>query len=490
MLAFDPGAGAGYNLRLTILSLFFAVIFTGVGFGVAILGVSRLASVLGGALIGAGIAAMHYTGMSALELPGHLSWTMELVAASLVLGALFASLALLVAATSDGIGQNAGAAALLATAILSHHFTAMGAVAFVPDPTRQVDPLSISPVSLSLLVAGAAVIILGMCLVASLSERRSQEKVQQQRALLDVALNNMSQGLCMFDAEGRTTLFNEKFAKTMGLPASSLEGQSLLAILRMRKASGGFAGDPEQFYAGILTDIRSGKSGYRLSELSSGRVLRIMEQPMQDGGWVATFDDVTEWRDVQAQLSHMAHHDALTDLPNRTKFYRKLEQALRQTRRSGQIAVLYLDLDHFKRVNDTMGHAVGDELLKQVAARLLSCVREGDTVARLGGDEFAVVQISNDQEASAPSALAQRLINFAGAPYDIDGHRCAIGVSIGIAMAPGDGTDADILLKSADAALYRAKESGRGIYCFSGTEASFKSRARPRAEISSLAAEI
>jgi diguanylate cyclase (GGDEF)-like protein len=406
--------------------------------------------------------------------------------ASLVLGSLFAGLALLLAARGDEIGHNMTAAALLAAAILFHHFTAMGAVAFAPDPTQQPGSLSISPASLSLLVAGAAAIILGMCLVASLSDRRSQEKLQQQKILLDVALNNMSQGLCMFDTEGRTTLFNGRYAEMMGFPPSSLESQSLLTVLRMRKASGGFTGDPDQFFAKILTDIRSGKSGYKITESVSGRALRIMEQPMESGGWVATFEDITEWRDVQARLSHMAHHDALTDLPNRTKFYQQLEQTLCQTRRSGQTAVLYLDLDHFKQVNDTLGHGVGDELLKRVAARLLCCVREGDTVARLGGDEFAVVQISNDHEVSAPSALAERLIGFISAPYDIEGYRSTIGVSIGIAVMPSDGTDADTLLNSADAALYRAKESGRGTYCFCNTESSLKARTRSRVDVPSL----
>jgi NO-binding membrane sensor protein with MHYT domain len=353
VLAFDPGVDAGYDLRLTILSLIFAVIFTGVGFGIALVNVSRLAMVLGGAMIGAGIAAMHYTGMSALELPGHITWSIGLVVTSLVLGALFAGLALLVAATGDEIGHNMTAAALLAAAILFHHFSAMGAMAFVPDPTQQPGTLSISPASLSLLVAGAAAVILGMCLLAALSDRRSQEKLEQQKALLDVALNNMSQGLCMFDTEGRATLFNDNFAKIMGLPVSSLKSQSLLTILHARKTSGGFTGDPEEFFARIMTDICSGKSGYRITESSSGRALRIVEQPMQGGGWVATFEDITEWRDVQAKLSHMAHHDALTDLPNRTKFYQQLEQALRQTRRNGQTAVFYLDLDHFKEINDT-----------------------------------------------------------------------------------------------------------------------------------------
>jgi diguanylate cyclase (GGDEF)-like protein len=390
---------------------------------------------------------------------------------SLALAVLFSVLALLVATKHDDFGNNLAAAGLLATAILSHHFTGMSAVTVIPDPMQVSETSALSPVSVSVLVAGAAAIILGMCLVASLSDRRSRDKLQRQKYLLDVALKNMSQGLCMFDADGRVLMFNDRYIAMMGLPGPSLTGQSLLEVLKMRKMSGGFTGDPEEFFVRVMADIRSGKSGYRITESSSGRSLRIIEQPMSGGGWVATFEDITEWRKLQEELSHLAHDDSLTELPNRAKFYQQLEQALRQTRRSGQIAVLYLDLDHFKEINDTLGHAAGDELLKQVAGRLVSCVREGDTVARLGGDEFAIVQVSNDQKTSAPSSLADRLVAFVGTPYDIHGHRCVIGVSIGISISSNGCNDADILLRAADAALYHAKESGRGTYRFAEAEA-------------------
>jgi len=192
----------------------------------------------------------------------------------------------------------------------------------------------------------------------------------------------------MFDAEGCAILFNERYIQMMRSSAASLKGQCLLDLFRQRRASGAFAGDPEELFAQIMADIRAGKTSTKIVQTGMGRVLRVMEQPMQGGGWVATFEDVTEWQKAQAQISHMARHDALTNLPNRTLFREQLEQALRHAKRNDHIAVLCLDLDHFKDINDSLGHPIGDDLLKDVAGRLIECVREDDTVCRLGGDEF------------------------------------------------------------------------------------------------------
>jgi diguanylate cyclase (GGDEF)-like protein len=199
---------------------------------------------------------------------------------------------------------------------------------------------------------------------------------------------------------------------------------------------------------------------------------------MKGGGWVATFEDITEWEQAQAQLSHMARHDALTNLPNRTLFREELDRALLLCKRSDQLAVLCLDLDHFKRINDSLGHPVGDALLKEVAARLRQCVAPGDTVARLGGDEFAIVQFCNGCEPSAVPALASHIVEVIGAPYVIEGHQIVIGASIGVSLAPEDGNDPDELLKNADLALYRAKADGRGTYRFFETGMDARAQAR------------
>ena len=477
MLAYEPDVGASYNLGLTILSLIFAAIITGLGFTVALRDGSRRAATTGGAVVGIGIAAMHYTGMLALELPGRITWSLDFVFVSLSLSGLFGALAFLIASRRDNFWHSSVAAVLLAAAILSLHFTAMAGMVFIPDPTRVVDAMSLSPTSLSLVVAGAAAIVLGMCLVAALTDRRSKDKLRQQRVLLDAALENMSQGLCMFDAEGRATLFNERYTKMMGASAV-LMGQCLLDLFKQLKAIGEFPGDPEVAFTGIIADIRSGKPGAKTVRPATGRVVRVMEQPMEGGGWVATFEDITDWEKAQAQISHMARHDALTDLPNRTLFRERLQQALRSAKRGDCLAVLCLDLDHFKGINDSLGHPIGDELLKEVAVRLAGCVRKSDTVSRLGGDEFAIVQVGNESQASPAVTLASRLVEAIGAPYEIQGHQIVIGLSVGISVTPNDGCDPDQLLKNADMALYRAKADGRGTFRF--FEAGMDARAQAR----------
>jgi diguanylate cyclase (GGDEF)-like protein len=478
MLAYQPDAGVGYGLGLTLLSLVFAAAITGAGLSVAVRDRRPQSAAIGGTIVGIGIAAMHYTGMLALELPGQLTWPLDVVLASLVLGGLFGAASLIVATRHDNLWHSLAATVLLALAILTLHFTAMGGVALLPDSTRIVSATSLSPISLSLVVAGAAAIVLGLCLVAALADRRSKDKLREQKLLLDAALENMSQGLCMFDATGCATLFNERYVQMMGSSSAWLQGRSLLDLFKMQKAAGEFAGDPEELFASVMADVGAGKSSTKTVELATGRVLRVTEHPKQGGGWVATFEDITEWQKAQAKISHMARHDPLTNLPNRTLFRERLQEALRHAKRNDRIAVLCLDLDHFKGINDSLGHPVGDDLLKQVAARLTGCVRENDTVARLGGDEFAIVQLAEESVASPAAALASRLVEAIGAPYEIQGHQIVIGLSVGISVPPDDGSDPDQLLKNADMALYRAKADGRGTFRF--FEAGMDARAQAR----------
>ncbi len=194
------------------------------------------------------------------------------------------------------------------------------------------------------------------------------------------------------------------------------------------------------------------KSGTHYYELSDGRIIASVYSPTSNGGWVATFEDVTERRLAEAQIMHMARHDALTDLPNRVLFREKMEQALD---RGDKLAVLFLDLDRFKTVNDTLGHPVGDALLCAVTKRLQDAVRGSDTVARLGGDEFAIVQAG--ARPTDATELAARIIEAVSQPFDVLGHQVVIGASVGIAIAPTDGREPDQLLRNADMALYRAK---------------------------------
>ncbi|HEY7844912.1 MAG TPA: EAL domain-containing protein [Bradyrhizobium sp.] len=477
ILAYDPGTGAGYSTRVTILSLVFAVLITGIGLGIALSDKRRIFAALGGIVVGIGVAAMHYTGMMALELPARIAWSFDIVTASVVFGSLFGALALVIASGRQSFGRSAAATVLLTVAIVSHHFTGMGAVTLIPDPTLVAEGMLISPTLLSFLIAGSAVVILGISLTVASMDRRSKGALREQKMLLDTALENMSQGLGMYDAEGRILLFNERYMAMTGRSDLELRGRLLVDVLREQKAAGRWEGEPEEFFAKLVADARAGRSATRTMQ-QRGRSMRIVTQPMKSGGWVATFEDITEWEQAQAQISHMARHDALTNLPNRTLFREELERALHMVKRTDQLAVLCLDLDHFKKINDSLGHPVGDALLEQAAARLRTCVGPGDTVARLGGDEFAIVQFCNGCEPSAVPALASQIVEVVAAPYEIEGHQLVIGVSIGISLAPEDGDNPDELLKNADLALYRAKADGRGTYRF--FEAGMDARAQAR----------
>ncbi len=215
-----------------------------------------------------------------------------------------------------------------------------------------------------------------------------------------------------------------------------------------------------------------------LYELSNDRVVSCIYSPTSDGRWVATYEDVTERLQAEAKIIHMARHDALTNLPNRVLFQDKMEQALG---RGDELAVMFLDLDRFKSVNDSLGHSVGDALLCAVTERLQRTVSGADTVARLGGDEFAIVQ--SNASPSAASELAGHIIDALVKPFDVHGHQVIIGTSIGIAMAPGDGNEPDQLLRNADMALYRAKAAGRGRYHFFQPEMDAQMQERRKLEL-------
>ncbi len=278
---------------------------------------------------------------------------------------------------------------------------------------------------------------------------------------LESALGHMWQGLAQYDAEERLVLYNEQLAGILGLPPAALQGVATYRDLLARLVEAGqLSGRTvEEMWQENRALIAQGRPALFYSDLADGRMIAVSHQPLPDGGWVRTFADVTGRRRAEAQVIHMARHDPLTDLANRLLFRERLEQAL-QAAPSG-VALMCLDLDGFKAVNDTLGHPAGDALLQQVASRLRQGTDEGDTVARLGGDEFAIVHPCS-AGAEEALALALRLAGSIGAPYDIDGRRIGVQSCIGIALAPQHGRDANLLIRNADMALYHAKSAGRG----------------------------
>ncbi len=566
----------------------------------------------------------------------------------------------------------------------------------------------------------------------------AERLLREQKLQLDTALNNMAHGLCMFDAQGRLVLFNQRYCEMMQLPAKALLGRSLLDLMKHRKSTGEFTLEPDQFFSSVLAQVQAGETTTRIMETGGGRSLRVVDHPMANGGWVATFEDITEQRQAEQErdrnrefldqiienvpvtivvkdaatrkfvlanraaellwsfdrreaigktphdlfpkdkadimtdqdnrvmqadgplvfgehrnlggpdngniltskritirgdggqpkylitviedvterhnlekerdrnrefldriiehvpsiifvknasdrryvlvnraaetfwgrsredilgktsfevfakpeaerlaarddellaanepvfeerqmvaatgvtrsifsrrlaimgddgkaqyllgvaedvterknaeqrIAHLAHYDALTNLPNRVLLREKLEQELSFVRRGGKLAVLYLDLDHFKGVNDTLGHSAGDELLKAVTERMRNCLRDADIFARLGGDEFAIVQTGLEHPTDS-AVLAQRLRDaVTRTVYDLDGHQVVADISIGIALAPQDGTEVDQLLKCADMALYGAKAEGRGTFRYFEHEMDARMKLRRSLEV-------
>jgi diguanylate cyclase (GGDEF)-like protein len=288
----------------------------------------------------------------------------------------------------------------------------------------------------------------------------------------------MSQGLCMLDSEFRVIVCNKRYIDMYGLSPQVVQpGVSLREIMEHSCALGNHPGiTAQKLYESYVDKIRNGASTMH-RHLADGRIIKLNHSPMEQGGWLVTYEDITERHKTEARVAHMAQHDALTDLPNRALFRERMTAGLAQVEMQGTaMAVLCIDLDNFKTVNDRLGHAIGDQLLRWVADRLRECVGPDDTVARLGGDEFAVLQCGLQPQSA--ERLARRLVDIIGRPPLFDNQLVHSGISVGVAIAPLDGLDADHLMKSADLALYRAKANGRNGYEFFRSEMEQHARLR------------
>lgn len=294
-------------------------------------------------------------------------------------------------------------------------------------------------------------------------EHESDERLAAVHRNLKIALTYMSQGLALYDAAGALILANRRLSEMCGVSCEQVRvGMSIAEVMEAIGFGHRRAKRLEQRIHSISPD---GQMDQTFEEVGEEHVVSIATRPMPDGGWVMTFEDVTERRKAEVQLAYMAHHDALTGLPNRTYFHDRLRQATVQAKRGVPFVLMSLDMNGFKSVNDNLGHAAGDELLRAVAKRLRGCVRESDTVARLGGDEFAIIQTGPKVEGDAV-VLAKRLVQALGQPYLLHGQQVLSGCSVGMTMAPKDGTEADELMKKADMALYRAKRDKTLTYSF------------------------
>jgi diguanylate cyclase (GGDEF)-like protein len=334
-----------------------------------------------------------------------------------------------------------------------------------------------------LLIAISALAALVIAVILTLIVGQLARQYRASRHRLDTALNNMTQGLMLYDASSRIVLFNRRYIEMYGLSLDIIKpGRLFRDVMKHRRETGSFQGDDEEFCTRVLRNVAEKKLTHTILETSSGRSFQIVNQPLADGGWVATHEDITELRRSEERIMHLAHYDALTDLPNRVLFREQLDQEIKKAKRGEKFALLYIDVDEFKGINDSLGHPVGDEFLKQLAQRLQSCIREVDFVARLGGDEFAIIQTAVE-DVTEITNLVVRLHEAIRQPYDCLGHRVMTDASIGVAIAPADGSDIDQLIMNADLAMYDAKAAGRRTYRFFEWQMDSKAKARRLLEL-------
>ena len=292
--------------------------------------------------------------------------------------------------------------------------------------------------------------------------------LRERTRLLEAVIENFPGGISLFDDNLQMVLCNRRQIELLEYPTELLANgyPSMEQLFRFNAMRGEYGpGDIEMHVRRRVALARKREPHCYDRTRPNGTILEVRGMPLEGGGFVTTYLDVTEQRRTQQLVAHMAHHDPLTDLPNRILFHDRLSNAIAQIRRGGMMAIHYLDLDDFKPVNDNLGHQAGDELLVGVAARLRTTVREHDTIARLGGDEFAIVQTAIHQPQDA-AILARRLLTSFSRPFDVSGKSINVGLSIGIAVAPDHGLSSDDLLSKADNALYRSKSNGRGRYHF------------------------
>ncbi|MEF2550772.1 EAL domain-containing protein [Aurantimonas sp. A2-1-M11] len=462
MLGFRPDVILGYDPVVTAVSVLAGIVCVGLPLAATVIVTSRAARIWLGALAGVGVGAMHFTGMSALQ--GCLAtYDLPVTLVSFFAGCGFFAAAMAIRPQGK---RRILIAALMVLGVCSLHFIAIAGLTLSPAPAAQV--WSVDPVTLSAFVALAALMIFILAFILAVngekldaSSREAAAEAAEHLRVLSAALQNMSNGLVMVGPDGIITLHNERACELLGLGSSELRpGMPLETFLQNFGAHAGW--DAARIARVSNTHaiwMRRSTITRVEHQLADGRVLGVACCPMADGGAILTYDDMTEARKVQATITHMAYHDALTGLPNRRSFQDELTARFVA---SEPTTILMIDLDRFKAVNDTLGHPVGDALLIQVGDRLRGCCEPNDVIFRLGGDELAILPGNREHSGT----LARRVVEAFARPFTADSHRISIGCSVGIATASGT-DDPDLVVRQADLALYKAKKNGRNrIECY------------------------
>ncbi|MCX7321472.1 MAG: diguanylate cyclase, partial [Hyphomicrobiales bacterium] len=466
MLAYRPGFELNYDLVITACSLIASAVMTTAGFAIVLYRQSRQTAMLGGAVIGIGIACMHYTGMASLRIPAVIEWMPDLVAASIVGGMVLGALAMLVAQGADKPARLLFAALLLALAICVHHFLAMGAINLISRTGAAAADSLLSPIELSLAVAAFTVTVVLAGLVIAISDRRSRRSMRQRNMQLDAALNNMGQGLCMYDADGGLELWNDSYLRMYRIPPEMMvPGATMAEVVKSRGEVGMLFTDQDRYDAQLRAAIAERRPASQTAELPDGRIIHVRYRPMESGGWVVIHADITDRKFNEARIVHLARHDPVTDLPNRVAFNEYLQRVFAEASAGrGCFAVVRIDIDHFREINEIFGQAMGDAVLADVAKRL-TVASNGAFLARPSGDIFSIVaQLGADPH--AVDDLCARLSAVLDVTSQIERRDIRVRCSIGISLYPQDGNEIESLIAHADLALDRAKAEERGTIRF------------------------
>jgi len=454
MLAYEPDVPSGYNLGLTLLSLFTAILLTGAGLSLVASTSSRCGRSIGGAIVGVGIGATHYIGTAAYEVAGRIYWDPALVAASLGFAVAVAATALLIGLLDNSFGWRLLGAALLAVAICGHNFIAMRAARLVPDPAVSVPDFALPAGWIAFGAALASLTILvfaGIGLALDIREhKRAKLEVQRMRGLADAS----AEGLLVCRGEKIVTI-NAALADLTGCASADVIGAALACFLPDAELRRGLFERPKQRIEGSLRR----PDGELVPAEFMLRDIDFVGEKHQ----AIAVRDLRDRKKAEEFIHFLAHHDSLTGLSNRHTFNVKLDLEIEAHRAAGRgLAVLCLDLDRFKEVNDQFGHAAGDAVLEGFAKRVTSVLQPGQILARLGGDEFAI--IAPNLSSAAACRLADSVIEALQSDDWGSTPQTSVSASIGVAAYPEDGEDREALMNHADTALYRAKAEGRGVY--------------------------
>jgi diguanylate cyclase len=468
LLGYEPPVPIAFDISLVVGSIVVAVVVSGLGFAVTMMRIIGMPS-FGGAVVGAGIGATFYVAAAALRASAIIGFDTRFVLAALVIGIVLGGVATMVGLAKFDFAHRIVGAVVLTVGVCALHFVGVAGISLTPDPSVVLsdDADIISRGTLAIIVTAVTMLILSLSLVGAVLDEHLASRTAREAARLKASENRFRQladatfeGI-LIHIGGRIVDANAAIAKLIGRPLEKLIGSQVMDYIAdqsrqiLKKHMDG------EIDAACEVELNSGDG-----KLVPAEVLTRTIQSDEGPATVLAVRDISERKEAEERIRHMAHHDHLTGLPNRRMFIDRLAQVLARSKRDGTtVAVLCLDLDRFKHVNDLGGHAAGDELLKQVAKRLGDCIRTEDTAARLSGDEFAVIQVGVAHP-DGPGIMAERLVKSIGKPFDLGSQQTMIGTSIGIALYPGDAEESEDLVRAADTALYRAKEAGRGTFRF------------------------